>query len=120
MTELRRRSEAKPTIAETRVSDPRMDRIVDSAARQPIEADYESDVGQVVEATWGDEFYQVVQYNGFRVGPFKAMSVVRPGETIASALLRLHAELNEAALVVRRYRGDSHIEELKRLGIGVR
>lgn len=54
-------------------------------------------VGQMVRVTIGEKMYQPIKFHGFRIGPFEATDVVRPGETIATATLRLHAELSAAA-----------------------
>jgi hypothetical protein len=68
--------------------------------------------GQVVEATWGEELFQPVQYNMFRVGPFKACTLVRKGESVARALLRLHEELEQAARQIRDKKADEYVAAL--------
>jgi hypothetical protein len=80
----------------------------------------EDDEGQTVKAVWGAEYFQIVQYNGFTVGPFEATTTVRDGETVVDALLRLHADLAAAAVPIRTAKANTHVEELRRLGIGVR
>jgi hypothetical protein len=69
----------------------------------------------VVEVTWGDELFQPLPYNAIRVGPFKATTVVRPGETVAEAVLRLHAELARAAREVFGEKKRVYLSELAAL-----
>lgn len=127
MVELRKRSEVSAREAETRVSDRtageigRDELIAIRAAGHSKQIDCASgDEGQTVKAVWGSQYYQVVQYNGFTVGPFEATTIVRAGETVARALLRLHEELEQAAAQIGRKKADEHVAELRRLGIGVR
>lgn len=114
MVELRKRSEAGGTGTETRVSCG-VDGVKAGDGFVVV-----SDAGQSVSVTWGDEFFQVVQYNGFRVGPFQATTVVREGETIADATLRAHRALAEAARRIRTEKSREHLDALKELGIGHR
>lgn len=74
-----------------------------------------AEVGQPVEVTWGEELFQPVQFNTFRVGPFKATTVVRPGETVAAALARLHAEIDEAAKKIRAQKVADYLAALRRV-----
>jgi hypothetical protein len=68
----------------------------------------------VVSATWGDELYQPVQFNGVRVGPFTGQTIVRKGETTSTALLRLYAELDVAATAIRDAKVAAYIVSLRR------
>ena len=58
------------------------------------------DEGQRVEVTWGDELFQPVKFNGMRVGPFTASTLVRRGESVAHATVRLHREIQKAAQLI--------------------
>jgi hypothetical protein len=76
----------------------------------------EDAVGSIVEATWGEELFQPLQFNTFRVGPFKASTVVRDGETIANAMIRLHRELDSAAAQIRTHKIDGYLRALVDVG----
>jgi hypothetical protein len=76
----------------------------------------EDAVGTIVDATWGEECLQPLQFNTFRVGPFKASTVVRSGETIATAMLRLHRELDDAATQIRDEKGRRFLMALEGVG----
>lgn len=67
--------------------------VTSTTTSPPAEPPDARDAGQVVSATWAKEQFQPMQYHGFEVGPFQATTVVREGESIASATLRLHREL---------------------------
>jgi len=58
-----------------------------------------SDSIQTVTATWGEEKFTPVAYNGFAVGPFTATTTVRVGESTQQALDRLNADLEQYAKV---------------------
>lgn len=60
----------------------------------------------------GDELFQPVQYNGMRVGPFKATTTVKKGETVAEATLRLHRELASAAQKIYEEKLAAYLENL--------
>ena len=68
--------------------------------------------GQSVEVTWGEELFQPVQFNAFRVGPFKATTVVRAGESVGEALLRLHREIAATAQAIRQEKADDYVKAL--------
>ena len=70
---------------------------------------------EVVEVTWGEELFQPVQYNSFRVGPFKASTIVRKGETVAKAMLRLHVEMMGAAHKIHDAEAEKYVEDLAAL-----
>lgn len=72
-------------------------------------------VPEFVEVTWGEEIYQPVQYNNFRVGPFKATTIVREGETISEATARVHSELQKHAEQVALEKGRAYLANLKKL-----
>lgn len=55
---------------------------------------------ETVTITWGEETYAPIPYNTFRVGPITITSNVRPGETYAQAVSRVHLELEEIAMQV--------------------
>ena len=74
----------------------------------------DGEIGLVVSATWAEELYQPVQYNAVRVGPFTGQTIVRKGETVASAMLRLYAELDVAAGTIRDAKVDAYIKSLNR------
>lgn len=44
--------------------------------------------GDQITVTWGEEHYQVTQYNGFRVGPFSVTVTVQLGESDDAAFKR--------------------------------
>jgi hypothetical protein len=73
------------------------------------------DEGQSVEVTIGDKLFQPIQYNGFRVGPFKAATIVRKGETVASAMMRLHADMMIAAARVHDVEAEKYVTDLVKL-----
>lgn len=73
------------------------------------------DEGQTVEVTIGDKLFQPIQYNGFRVGPFKASTIVRKGETVAKAMLRLHVEMMGAAHKIHDAEAEKYVEDLAAL-----
>jgi hypothetical protein len=79
-------------------------------------ANHTEDVGQSVEVSWGEELFQPLQFNTFRVGPFKAHTVVRKGESVAQAMLRLHAEMDRVAREIRDKKTDEYIAALKKIG----
>lgn len=87
----------------------------DAEQRQANEPEV-SEAGQVVEVVWGEEAFSPVQYNTFRVGPFKASTAVRRGETIGQACVRLHRELDEAARKVSIEKGRAFLADLKASG----
>ena len=72
--------------------------------------------GTTVTVEWGKEYFQAVQYNGFDVGPFKASTRVREGETIAMATVRLHRELAAAAQALKSEKSQAYVRSLVELG----
>lgn len=95
-----------------------------AAAREaPREEEAEQRAGErafaeaagLVEVTWGEELFKPLDYNGIRLGPFKATTAVRPGETVADAVVRLHAELAEAAKRVFGEKRRVYLQELSLL-----
>lgn len=71
--------------------------------------------GTTVAVTWAEEQYQPVQFNTFRVGPFSATAVVRPGESVAQATCRLHAELDVAAGQIRDQKVADYLAALRKM-----
>lgn len=53
--------------------------------------------GDTITVTWGEEHYQVTQYNGYRVGPFTITVTVQPNETDDAAIKRAWAILEQHA-----------------------
>lgn len=109
---------AAPRAETTHHEDHDADRAAD-AEREAIEQEAgesafaaAADEGQAVEVTWADEFFQPVAYNGMHVGPFRATTIVRKGETIAGATLRLHRELAKAARLVFAEKSRAYLEHL--------
>lgn len=74
-----------------------------------------SDEGQAVEVSIGDKLFQPLSYNGVRIGPFKATTVVRRGESVAQAMLRLHAEMTKAVRVIHQREADQYVADLAAL-----
>ena len=70
------------------------------------------DEGQVVEVTWGEELFQPVQYNSFRVGPFKVATTVRRGETIGDAMLRVHRQIAATATALHDEKAKVYLRSL--------
>lgn len=68
--------------------------------------------GMVVNVTWGEENIQPIQFNGFRVGPFSASAIVRPGESVSQVVAKLHSELAHMAEAIRAAKADSFIKAL--------
>jgi hypothetical protein len=83
-----------------------------SFAARDLEND---DSGQTVEATWGKEYFQPVQFHGVDVGPFAGRTIVRPGETIGRAIARLHEELREAAETISNRKQASYLDSMTNL-----
>jgi len=48
---------------------------------------------QTVRVVWGEEKFFPIKFDSFTVGPFEATGVVQPGESVASAMARVYAEL---------------------------
>jgi hypothetical protein len=75
-----------------------------------------ADGGESFEVNWGEELFCPVQYNSFRVGPFKVVGRTRPGESIAQAIARVHAEMDR---VVRSHifpqKADAYMRDLDSL-----
>lgn len=85
----------------------------DEAAEQRAgEVAFAAAAGERVEVTWGEELFQPVQYNSFRVGPIKATTVVGPGETVGEAVVRLHREIAKAARVVAAEKTTEYLRSL--------
>lgn len=53
--------------------------------------------GDTITVTWGDEFMQPKQYNGFHIGPFQATTRIGPNETFEQAFSRAYNELERMA-----------------------
>lgn len=86
-----------------------------SNSAQPVSSE-----GEVVEVTWGEENFSPVQYNGFRVGPFKVATRVRPGETIAQAMQRVHREIDQHVRAVTVPEKTQHfLQSLREIGAAV-
>jgi hypothetical protein len=79
-------------------------------------ANHTEDVGQSVEVTWGEELFQPLQFNTFRVGPFRATTVVRKGESVAQAMLRMHVEMDRVAREIRDKKTEEYVAALKKIG----
>jgi hypothetical protein len=71
--------------------------------------------GERVEVTWGDELFQPVKFNGIRVGPFTASTIVRPGESIAAATVRLHREIAAAAQQIFEEKSRAYLVNLAQI-----
>ena len=76
--------------------------------------------GTSVDVTWGEELFQPVEYNGLRVGPFRATTVVRSGETVAAATYRLWLELNAAAMAIRDEKAKEYLRALENMTTAAR
>jgi len=72
-----------------------------------------ADGAHVVEVVWGKEYMQPIQFHGIEVGPFRATSAVRKGESEAQAVARVHAELAVVARAIRAQKVAEYIESLK-------
>lgn len=70
------------------------------------------DEGQPVDVTIGDKLFKPADYNGFRSGTYKASTVVRKGESVGRAMLRLHAEMTAAARVIQEREAAQYCEDL--------
>lgn len=70
------------------------------------------DEGQRVEVSWGDELFQPLRFNGMRVGPFTATTLVRRGESIAQATVRLHREVATAAQKIFEEKSRAYLQNL--------
>ncbi len=73
------------------------------------------DEGQPVDVTIGDKLFKPADYNGFRSGTYKASTVVRKGESVGRAMLRLHAEMTAAARVIQEREAAQYCEDLAAL-----
>lgn len=73
------------------------------------------DEGQPVDVTIGDKLFKPADYNGFRSGTYKASTVVRKGESVGRAMLRLHAEMAAAARVIQEREAAQYCEDLAAL-----
>lgn len=73
------------------------------------------DEGQPVDVTIGDKLFKPADYNGFRSAAFKASTVVRKGESVGRAMLRLHAEMTAAARVIQEREAAQYCEDLATL-----
>ena len=65
--------------------------------------------------TIGDKLFKPADYNGFRSGTYKASTVVRKGESVGRAMLRLHAEMTAAARVIQEREAAQYCEDLAAL-----
>lgn len=66
-----------------------------------------------VTVTWGEEIFQPVSFNTFRVGPFVATATVLAGESVGKTIARLYAELAEIARGVRAAKTTEYLAALK-------
>lgn len=62
---------------------------------------------ELVTVTWGEEQFQPVPFNHFKVGPYSVQGKVRVGETRADAARRLANELAAFAIEQRRIKAES-------------
>lgn len=85
------------------------------AGEQAFAAAAGDDEGQAVEVSIGDKLFQPLSFTGVRIGPFKAATVVCRGETVASAMLRLHAEMSRAARVIHERETEQYAADLAKL-----
>jgi hypothetical protein len=123
MASLRKRSEAAgnpgvPPIPEEQIADKELAEIDwdENNERLAREEAQHAKAGTTVRVTWGEEFYSIVPFNGFRVGPFEVTGRTLPGESITKATLRLHHELSSAAQTLREVKRTQHVAELRAQG----
>ena len=123
MSELKKRSEVtkERMVAERDLLGDRAPSITREVTPEMVQAVAASANGQVlqqfdlnerVEVTWGDELFQPLRFNGMRVGPFSASTIVRPGESVAAATVRLHREIAAAAEVITEEKSSEYLESL--------
>lgn len=67
-------------------------------------------VGDQITVTWGKEYYQVTQFNGFEVGPFSIVVTVQPGETDVAAFTRGWNTLEGHATLMWKTKRDGFTE----------
>lgn len=73
----------------------------------------------IVEVQFGEELFQPVQYNSFRHGGFKVAALVRKGETIEQACVRVFGELQRAFERTYPEKRDGYVQRLASLGAEV-
>jgi hypothetical protein len=74
------------------------------------------EVGDELSASLGPETFAPIAYNTFTVGPVRASTKVREGETGEQAWLRLHRfceELFQAEFEISSLRYIEHLKELR-------
>lgn len=76
--------------------------------------------GTPVDVTWGEELFQPVQYHALRVGPFRATTVVRAGESVADATYRLWCALNEVAMRIRDEKAAEYLRAMESIAARTR
>lgn len=54
-------------------------------------------VGDTIHYEWGQEVFNIGNYQSYRVGPFSMTTTVKPGETDEQALDRMHSVLSKHA-----------------------
>lgn len=74
---------------------------------------------QVVDVVWGKEYWQPIQFHGVEVGPFRAVSAVRQGESDAQARARVYGELEAFAREVRKRKIGEYLDSLRQVQDGV-
>ena len=57
-------------------------------------------MSEKISITWGEEVYQPLKYNGFRLGPYTVEIEVKPDETMQQAFDRGWKFLEDQALVM--------------------
>lgn len=66
-----------------------------------------------VSVTLGEHAYAPVQYHVFKVGPFFASRSLKPGETIAEAMMDLTKELEQFAAQVYQRELKAFLERMR-------
>lgn len=73
------------------------------------------DVGEMVSVTLGEELYSPRQFFTFRVGPFRAETKIREGETRVQAYVRVRVELEEMARLERAQKMKVFLDTMEEL-----
>lgn len=73
------------------------------------------EAGAEVTVTWGKEYFQLIQFNGFDVGPISLTTRVREGETVGQAVARAAAALETAAQAEYQRKSRGHVARLRDL-----
>jgi hypothetical protein len=70
---------------------------------------------ETIRVVWGKEYFQPIQYHGIELGPFEASDFVHPGESLETAIVRVHHSLAMAARGVFPQKVAEYIAKLDHL-----